>query len=283
MKQIYCPKCHTGYEIDENLIPEDGKKLRCSYCNQVFKAYCDDLIDAPVRTVAIEDDEPSAAQKSVSEETSAAEEAVSEESSKVSTEAETTETPSQTDSEMDDIFKRLSQQTEELFKAESELPPFRRFLLKCRQLIGLYSKAAFYYAGGTAALLLLLCLYSFRYEIVRGMPFMNGLYRAVGISATIPGEGLEFQNIAWDDFEEDYVRKLEVKGFIVNTTDEDIRIPLIHIEMLDKDAVLLQSLNQNPEVGLLKAGARVAIGIKIRKPSPLTKYVYLTFVESDNR
>ena len=265
------------------MIPEDGKKLRCSYCNQVFKAYCDDLIDAPVRTVAIEDDEPSAAQKSVSEETSAAEEAVSEESSKVSTEAETTETPSQTDSEMDDIFKRLSQQTEELFKAESELPPFRRFLLKCRQLIGLYSKAALYYAGGTAALLLLLCLYSFRYEIVRGMPFMNGLYRAVGISATIPGEGLEFQNIAWDDFEEDYVRKLEVKGFIVNTTDEDIRIPLIHIEMLDKDAVLLQSLNQNPEVGLLKAGARVAIGITIRKPSPLTKYVYLTFVESDNR
>lgn len=141
MKQIYCPKCHTGYEIDENLIPEDGKKLRCSYCNQVFKAYCDDLIDAPVRTVAIEDDEPSAAQKSVSEETSAAEEAVSEESSKVSTEAETTETPSQTDSEMDDIFKRLSQQTEELFKAESELPPFRRFLLKCRQLIGQIGRA----------------------------------------------------------------------------------------------------------------------------------------------
>ena len=26
MKQIYCPKCRTGYEIDENLIPEDGKK-----------------------------------------------------------------------------------------------------------------------------------------------------------------------------------------------------------------------------------------------------------------
>lgn len=283
MKQIYCPKCRTGYEIDENLIPEDGKKLRCSYCNQVFKAYCDDLIDAPVRTVAVEDDEPAVSEESVSEETFGAEESVSEESFEVSTEAETTETPSQTDSEMDDIFKRLSQQTEDLFKAESELPPLRRFLLKCRQLIGLRSKAAFYYMSGTATLLLLLCLYSFRYEIVRGMPFMDGLYRAVGISATIPGEGLEFQNIAWDDFEEDYVRKLEVKGFIVNTTDKDIRIPLIHVEMLDKDAVLLQSLNQNPNVGLLKAGARVAIGITIRKPSPLTKYVYLTFVESDNR
>ena len=283
MKQIYCPKCRTGYEIDENLIPEDGKKLRCSYCNQVFKAYCDDLIDAPVRTVAVEDDEPAVSEESVSEETFGAEESVSEKSFEVSTEAETTETPSQTDSEMDDIFKRLSQQTEDLFKAESELPPLRRFLLKCRQLIGLRSKAAFYYMSGTATLLLLLCLYSFRYEIVRGMPFMDGLYRAVGISATIPGEGLEFQNIAWDDFEEDYVRKLEVKGFIVNTTDKDIRIPLIHVEMLDKDAVLLQSLNQNPNVGLLKAGARVAIGITIRKPSPLTKYVYLTFVESDNR
>lgn len=246
MKQIYCPKCHTGYEIDENLIPEDGKKLRCSYCNQVFKAYCDDLIDAPVRTVAIEDDEPSAAQKPSARKPLPQRKLFRRKVPRFRPKLETTETPSQTDSEMDDIFKRLSQQTEELFKAESELPPFRRFLLKCRQLIGLYSKAALYYAGGTAALLLLLCLYSFRYEIVRGMPFMNGLYRAVGISATIPGEGLEFQNIAWDDFEEDYVRKLEVKGFIVNTTDEDIRIPLIHIEMLDKDAVLCKALIRIP-------------------------------------
>ena len=67
MKQIYFPKCHTGYEIDENLIPEYGKKLRCSYCTQVVKAYCDALLDAPVRTVAIADAEPSAAPASVSE------------------------------------------------------------------------------------------------------------------------------------------------------------------------------------------------------------------------
>ena len=46
--RIYCPKCKVGYEIDENLIPEEGKKLHCSYCHETFVAHKEDLIATPV-------------------------------------------------------------------------------------------------------------------------------------------------------------------------------------------------------------------------------------------
>ena len=35
--RIYCPKCHMGYEVDESLIPEAGRRLRCSNCKEIFR------------------------------------------------------------------------------------------------------------------------------------------------------------------------------------------------------------------------------------------------------
>ena len=34
---IYCPKCQQGYDVGEDLIPEEGRRLRCSSCGEVFK------------------------------------------------------------------------------------------------------------------------------------------------------------------------------------------------------------------------------------------------------
>ena len=33
---IYCPKCGVGYEIDEELIEDQAKKLKCSNCGEIF-------------------------------------------------------------------------------------------------------------------------------------------------------------------------------------------------------------------------------------------------------
>ena len=35
--RIYCPQCNVCYELDETLIPEGGRKLRCSNCGEVFR------------------------------------------------------------------------------------------------------------------------------------------------------------------------------------------------------------------------------------------------------
>ncbi|HCU59267.1 MAG TPA: hypothetical protein DIC64_04730 [Alphaproteobacteria bacterium] len=50
---IKCPKCQVVYELDDSLVPENGLKMRCNSCGEVFKAYPEDAVD----------DEQTAAQK----------------------------------------------------------------------------------------------------------------------------------------------------------------------------------------------------------------------------
>ena len=186
-------------------------------------------------------------------------------------------TAAETD-ELKSIFERLSVQTEDLFKAEQELPLPRKIVYKLKQLLGLTSKTNRWLYPVVILVLLALSFYAFRYEIVRRIPIADKVYQAMGIRATIPGEGLQFQNITWNKFEEDFVGNLEVKGFIANPTDHEIALPVVHVELLDSDAVVLQSLDQIPSMTSLKPGGRLAISIVIKKPAPLTKYVYLTFI-----
>ena len=37
--KVYCPKCNTCYSIEAGLLPADGRKLRCSRCQEVWICY----------------------------------------------------------------------------------------------------------------------------------------------------------------------------------------------------------------------------------------------------
>lgn len=278
--RIYCPKCNVGYEIDEALIPEKGKKLRCSYCNTVFTAHREDLINVLASVELSEADESPQTEETQPElqlpNDEAKVEQTVEDDAAPSLDAVEPEVP---DAEIKDIFQRLSEETENLFKAEQELPAAKRAALKTKQKLGLNKKS-----NRRLLVLIILCLlglvfYRYRFGIVRTMPWLNPVFKTIGVQAVIPGEGLEFQNIVWEDFEDDYVRKLEVKGFIANVSSHEIKVPQIHVEMLDQDGGILQAVNQNPSIKSLNPGGRLAISIIIKKPSPLTKYVFLTFIE----
>lgn len=278
--RIYCPKCNVGYEIDEALIPEKGKKLRCSYCNTVFTAHREDLINVLASVELSEADESPQTEETQPESQLPNDEAkveqTVEDDAAPSLDAVEPEVP---DAEIKDIFQRLSEETENLFKAEQELPAAKRAALKTKQKLGLNKKS-----NRRLLVLIILCLlglvfYRYRFGIVRTMPWLNPVFKTIGVQAVIPGEGLEFQNIVWEDFEDDYVRKLEVKGFIANVSSHEIKVPQIHVEMLDQDGGILQAVNQNPSIKSLNPGGRLAISIIIKKPSPLTKYVFLTFIE----
>ena len=101
----------------------------------------------------------------------------------------------------------------------------------------------------------------------------------MGIEAKIVGEGLEFQNVVRREYEEDYVRKLEIKGYIANTNPFEVEMPLIRVEVLDKNTNLLQALNDKTPLTVLEAEGRMAFRIVLNRPSPLAKYVVLTFVK----
>lgn len=267
---IYCPKCHAGYDVDESLIPEEGRRLRCSNCREVFRFDRSGMSES-VSVTDLEKETgktaPETAEGEKNGETTRS--AAAELAEKAAPEID-----------MKEIFERLSEQSEKLFQAEQKLPWRKRLLLQLKTMLGLNRKFNLKFWGAAGTAVLLMAMYSYRYEIVRAAPFMNSLYRAAGIRAQIPGEGLEFQNINWNYIDNNGNRILEVKGFINNPTRREIEIPVVHVELLDQNTILLQSINQKPSIKVLKPDSRVAIGIIIKTPSPTAKYVYLTFIDA---
>lgn len=266
---IYCPKCHMGYEVDEALIPEEGRRLRCSNCSEVFKFDRSGISESVPQPEFV----PQNKEKNLSEAPLLGDK-LQEENLKEQASQELPEI------NIKDIFERLSEQSEKLFQAEQQLPWYKRFLLQLKTMLGLNRRFNIKTVASVAAAILLVFLYNYRYEIVRAVPFMNGVYRTLGIRAKIPGEGLEFQNINWKYRDVNGGRVLEIKGFINNKTLKEIDVPVVHMELLDKDTVLLQSINQKPTIKVLKPDGRIAIGIIIKTPSPTAKYVYLTFIDA---
>ena len=90
---------------------------------------------------------------------------------------------------------------------------------------------------------------------------------------------MEFQNVSRHEYEEDYVKKMEIKGFIINRTDKKQQIPDIKVEVLDKDGITLQKVNTKTPIAEIWPRERAAFSFIVTQPSPLSKYVYLTFGE----
>ena len=291
--QIYCPKCKTGYEIDASVVPETGRKLRCAVCQKVFKCMPQDLVDgSKLRQAEFTEEEkkhldekghlqeeeipPAEAAPEQSEQKAAtdnAEEAVVEEGAK-----KTLDELASDNSYVKDIFERLSTETQNLFQSDQEEPKSKKVVFGLKKMFGIVNPRNIkYYIFALVALLLLIMYYA-RYEIVRNVPAMENIYNLFGIESVIPGEGLEFQNVVRREFEEDFVPKLEIKGFIANKTENSKDIPLIRIELLDKDGKLIQYKNFNSVLPVVPRLEKVPFSFVVVRPSPLTKYVYLTFV-----
>ena len=319
--QIYCPKCKTGYEIDEKVVPPQGRRLRCAVCQKVFKCMPEDLIDgSKLRTAEFTEEEKQHLDANGHlEEQIKPQEEIKREEIKEQAQSETASedvTPNEatsvsdndaSDSDNDDnnkeapeeeiegtgktldelasdnqyvkdIFKRLSVETENLFQAEQEESSGKKLMFRLRKMLGLSNIKNIKYYIFAAIILLLLALYYWRYEITRRFPSMSALYDSVGIESVVVGEGLEFQNVVRREFEDDYVPKLEIKGFIANKTKQTLSIPTIRIELLDKDGKLIQSEQFESIIPLITAEAKLPFSYVISRPSPLSKYVYLTFV-----
>jgi predicted Zn finger-like uncharacterized protein len=374
--QIYCPKCHTGYQIDDKLLVNKSRRLRCSSCGEVFaiedssssnpsapkaeksafEALSDMMRDdAPVITVPDEDEpangladsqsasddtltvtdieeasrevaeildtpqtldeEKSTAEPAmpsepwlepqveenlatatsvIDEETVAettpeitepdAQTAVVEPQAEPAAVAEETQSVSEPEDEpvdLEKIFERLSEHTEHLIERERKLPFYERVWLGIKNILGFHFKIKWIYVFIALLVFALLSAFNNRYQIVRKLPFLNAVYKAVGVTAKIPGEGLEFQNISWDFvIDDDDIAKLEIKGFIYNQTNKAIAIPTVHMEILDKDTALLQSQTRDIDE-VVEANSKVPLDLIVLHPAPTSKYVYLTFIDKD--
>lgn len=275
---IRCPKCSVSYDIGTTVIPAEGRKMRCSQCGETWVCLPQDLYEEQEEKVEeTEENIPASSETDSQLKTEEnIQEGPEETATTESTEKEEERLP-EGKKEMQEIFARLETQTESLFEYEKNLPPHVKIWHRIIQVFGLHRRRNRQMLGGISVILVLLLLFYLRYDIVRAAPFMEKAYAALNIESVIPGEGLEFQNITRNEYEEDYVNKMEIRGFITNITDETINIPVLRIEMLDKNVQPLQVIYQEPPVQRVIAGSKVAFRVIVSKPSSFSKYVYMTF------
>ena len=280
---VECPNCHTRYEVPENLLLGGPKKMHCSSCEAHFvfdasaqsDSFSDENEEQVIMGKVVEEAEQT--ENNENEKISDSPEEENQQPAEENAEEKKDETPKE--DELSSILKRLSKQSDELKQTERKMSAGQKFGIALkREMLSKNARKVIY---SLLAFVLLLSVYYFRFEIVRTLPFMEKVYSALNIKSVVVGEGLEFRNIERLNYEEDYVQKMEIKGFIFNTTDQAIALPIIHLEVMDKDTAVLQTQDEKIENVKVLPNSRIPFRIIVEKPSPLSKYVYLTFREKE--
>lgn len=268
--KIYCPQCHTCYSIEKGLIPPDGKTLRCSRCGKVWTCYHSDMeeeiapedSEAPQNVIANEDD------------------------SLISTPAGETSSPKEEDTqplplpedEMNAIFSRLKDENSKLDTEMENLSPAKKIFPRIKKLLGWNSYLTIFIELFVIILIIGLSIFGNRYELVRRFPQTEVIFKQLGIPAKIVGEGLEFQNIVRSYDSKEQPRLLTIKGYIYNTTNKELSIPTILINIMDKDGEMMLQDSQKIETDISKAQSRTAFTLQTKIPLN-AKYIVLTFTE----
>ena len=279
---IACPKCNAMYDVADDLLPESGKKVRCARCGNVWLAKPADRILMPetedrgwLIEEAVEKIEEIPAELEVlGEEPETAEPLDLE---VVVKEPEPVVAPLE-ENNANDVMAKLADQNETIFRPSTSKPDIEK-VSGFGTALGLHKKSNRTLYFVTFCLIVFLSLFYARFEIVRHVPFMGKIYASLGIKATIPGYGLEFQNVTKREFEEDYIHKLEIKGFVANTSTYLVEVPKISIQMLDRETNVLQTSETTVPVPKLAPEGRISFTAVIIKPSTFTAYILLTFTD----
>ena len=301
---IRCPECEVCYRIELEMIPEKGRRFRCAKCGKVWQAFPQDAFEETEENASLvynpetddtgpeavelsgEVDENDSSGEEQAETVSAEEPADEEEQSPAETEKseepeEAKSENSKVSNEIQEIFSRLNAQTTFINDMDKQVPAPRRLARRVSDFLNWRNPYSRYGLLGVAGVVFVLAFFSFRYEITRMIPVMENIYNLLGVESKIIGEGLDFRNVVRREYEEDYVRKLEVKGFIVNQTEQNLLVPPIYIEVLDKDGNILEIQNAKSPVEEVSPDKPAPFSFVLNQPSPLSKYIYITFTAAD--
>lgn len=265
--KIYCPQCHTCYEIDAGLIPEEGKKLRCVRCGEVW-----------VHSQQNEETETPPADNNAPQNVIANSEDKIIATPAAPEEQEDTEEKTVSDDEMSLIFSHLREESRLVEKEIEELPAVKKIFPKVKKLLGWNS----YLTISIEVLMLLiiagLSIFAGRYEIVRRFPQTEQFFERLSVPSKVIGEGLEFQNIVRSYNDDEKPDLLTIKGFIANKTDNELSVPTVIVNMLDTQTQQLARIEKKLDVQKINPHHKKAFTLQVNVPQG-AKYIVLTFNE----
>lgn len=133
-------------------------------------------------------------------------------------------------------------------------------------------------AGGLAVLLALLWLLLDRHAIAARMPWMGGLYRAVGLSVAQAEEGLVLRQVRSERRYEEGTMRLIVEGEVYNGAGASVDVPDIHASALGPDGKAMQSWKIDAPAARLAVGEAAPFRSAVTTPEGTVAEVNLSFV-----
>lgn len=270
--KIYCPQCHTCYNIEVGLIPADGKKLRCNKCGEVWLCTHKDM--------SVEDS------PNVEETTSkdkAPQTVIANPDDKIIATTDVQDAPSspeeKNDDDMSKIFARLETETSKINEEIEHLSPRKKIYSKVKKLLGWDSRITICIETLITLIIILLSLFANRYELAHRFPQTEAFFNKFGLPAHIIGEGLEFQNITRHYTDKPTNQKLTIQGFIHNSTNKNLSIPTILINTFDSKGENLQQIKKEMPIKNISSKSKIPFTFKIEIPEHQAKYILLTFTE----
>lgn len=250
---ITCPKCGTSFKVHEDVVPEYGRKMRCSNCGEVWLVKREqEKLEEPVLKAEIEDKiEP----------TFMKEEAKS---------------PAE---DFGDVYSRLTAKSESIENEYVKMSAFKKFMISFKKKTGLdsrFNRLLFYVSIIGVVVLGLL---QFRFDIVRHYPVTAQYYNLLGIKVVATGYGLDFKNVSRSEMEINGKNFIVLKGFINNETNKEITIPKLLVQMFDMSGNLIKDFSFDMKESKLEANNQFPFDVLIEKQKAFVKYIIVTFTE----
>ena len=240
---VSCPNCATRFEVPESALGVDGRKVRCSSCAHLWLQRADGSMEElapPPSSYA----EPEPAE------------------------------------EPPPAFQAAETGQSEDFRAErDEPPPRRRFGRGDAEPAPRRGRRAL-----VAVLLLLLVVAGLgagalflRKDGESAGSLVDRVTAMLGAARELPGQGLDFENVATARRNDAGESVLVVTGEVVNTTAEARAVPPLRGSLLGADNKELQNWTFNASVERLEPGQRAKFETTLRQPTGDATDIKVTF------
>ena len=132
---------------------------------------------------------------------------------------------------------------------------------------------------GIFVLCILAGLWFGRFALTERFPFLEGAYKAFGITSVLAGQGLDFANIRHETVYDDDMEYLEIKGQVVNTTSRTLPLPKITANLFTKQGLKVGEKTISLPKDFIAEYESEPFKIMILAPSSTAEIIKIIFTE----
>lgn len=268
---LTCPNCSTRFELPEDMLLPNGRKVKCSSCEETWfqlpeePSEAEEVVEAPAEEQEAEvdtqeeavdiaeepaedvpEEDTSEENEEAGEESEESEEAPAEDSSEEEKPTEESETeeiaeeaPSEDGEASEEAPAEESEEDELRIKPEEEVE--KRFTPQTRNA---------YLAASGVFVLLFLILLMLSGPLMRAVPGFEAIYGVFGLKADLPGQDLTFEEIK---ISRSHEGKITINVKIMNIGDKQRGVPMIMTTLKGEDGEVLDHLMIEPPHGTIDA------------------------------